>query len=56
MRKVEFKDLFHKDTKEQAVICYLSLERRFLEVSQELRELKAYVNKDYVPRLGSKVS
>jgi len=35
---VEFKDLF--DSERQAVICYLSLERRFLEICQELRERK----------------
>jgi len=37
--ETKFEDLF--DSKEQAVVCYLSLERRFLEVYQELRERKA---------------
>jgi len=39
---VKFNDLF--DNKKQAVICYLSLERRYQELYKQLREQKNETN------------
>lgn len=38
----KFNDLF--DSKKQAVVCYLSLERRYQELCKQLREQKNETN------------